>query len=95
MRSLDKQRQYSARLAARREADRFWRGHFRVALADDLGPAADDCTLHETEAPECHSTDFADELAGCACTAAAWRFVGQLPLRGTGLLLRHFSIVMP
>ena len=89
MRSLDKQRQYSARLAARREADRFWRGHFRVALADDLGPAADDRALDEAEALEGHPPDLADKLARLARAATARSFVGL------GLLFRHFSMVMP
>ena len=44
-----------------------------VALADDLGPAADDRALDEAEALERHAADVADEVAGRARTAAARR----------------------
>ena len=78
VRALDQQGQDTARLAAGGKADRFGRGDLGVALADDLAPAADDRALHEAEAPEGHSADFAHELAGRARTAAARRILGLL-----------------
>ena len=89
MRAFDEQGQHAGRLAARGETDRFRRGNLRVALADDLSPTADDRALNEAETPECHSPDFADQLAGCAGTTASSTLIS------TGLLLRHFRMVMP
>ena len=89
MRPLDEQGQHPARFAAGLESDRFRRGNLGVALTDDLGPAADDRALNEAEAFECYPPDFADELARCARAAAAFSLIR------TGLLLRHFRMVMP
>jgi A/G-specific adenine glycosylase len=71
MRAFDEQCQHSARLAAGREADRFRRGDLGVALADDLGPAADDGALDETEALERLPADVTDQVTRGARTAAA------------------------
>jgi len=95
MRALYKQGQYPARLPTGLESDRFRRGNLGVALTDDLGPAADDRALDEAEALERHPADLADEIAGGARTSAALSIVRQFPLRGIGLLLRHFDMVMP
>jgi hypothetical protein len=60
------------RLLAGREADRFRRRHLGVALADDLGPAADDRRLDKAEAAEGDPAGAADQLAGRTGAAAAW-----------------------
>ena len=56
--------QNAARLLAGGELDRFRRGDLCVALADDLGPAADDRALDKTETPERLTADVADKFAG-------------------------------
>ena len=76
-------------LLRRPEADRFGRRHFGVALADNLGPAADDGALNEAEALEGGAADLADDIAGRAGAAAARR-VGILAAPAVGLAgLRH------
>jgi len=89
MRTFDQQGQNAARLLPRREADRFRRRYFRISVAHNLSPPADDRTLDEAEALERHPPDLADKLARLARAATARSFVGL------GLLFRHFSMVMP
>ena len=89
MRTFDQQGQNAARLLPRREADRFRRRYFRISVAHNLSPPADDRTLDEAEALERHPAYLTDKLAGRARSAASRSFVGA------GLLFRHLDMVMP
>src|SRR5205085_5558141 len=75
MGALDQQGQCSARLAASRKAQGFGQRDSGVALADDLGPAADDRALDEAEAAERLAADLADEVADGARPAASLALV--------------------
>src|SRR5262245_16183266 len=82
VRALDEQGERAAGLLPRGEANRFGRGDPRVALADDLAPAADDRALHEPEAAERLAADLADQLASRSGPAASLgSMVGRLSFR--------------
>jgi len=70
MSALDGKGKRAVGLLPRRKSYRFGRGDFCVALADNFYPTANDGALDEPEALECHTGNFADQVAGRTDMAA-------------------------
>src|SRR5262245_20861649 len=82
VRALDEQGERAPGLLPGGEANRFGRGDPRVALADDLAPAADDRALHEPEPAKRLAADLADQLASrSGPVASLGSMVGRLSFR--------------